>query len=266
MAGRAAVVRQRAGDPRALVGRAAARHDGEGKVRAIEAGGDPHGLPQPQARDDVRRDLRRRGGGRGHERLRAQPARRVGEAEVVRAEVVAPLRDAVRLVDHEQAHVRGLQRLGEARRREALGRDVEQAHLAGGGALHHGAVDPRVLLGVDHGGASRGHALQALDLVLHQGHERRDHHREVVAHQRRQLVAQRLARARGHDDEHVVRRAGARERPHGLRLARAEGLEAEERSQCGVGGVHGGRPTIAVGPAGTAAREPAFAMALRRRR
>ena len=65
------------------------------------------GLAQPQARDDVGRDLRRRRGGRGHERLRAQPARRVGEAEVVRAEVVAPLRDAVRLVDDEQPHARG---------------------------------------------------------------------------------------------------------------------------------------------------------------
>ena len=224
------------------------------------------GLAQPQARDDVRRDLRGRRGGRGHERPRAQPARRVGEAEVVRAEVVAPLRDAVRLVDDEQPHVRGLERLGEARRGEALGRDVEQAHLAGGGPLHHGAVGAGVLLGVDHGGAPRGHALEPLDLVLHQGHERRDDHRQVVSHQRRQLVAQRLPRAGGHDHEHVVRRAGTRQRPHGLGLPGAEGLEAEERSQCGVGGVHGGRPTIAARSAGTAPRGAACAMALRRRR
>ena len=246
------VVRERAGDPRALVGRAAARHHGEGQVRAIEAGGDPHRVAQPQARDDVRRDLRRRRGGRGHERLRAQPARRVGQAEVVRAEVVAPLRDAVRLVDDEQPDVRGL----AAPRRSPATRSARARCRAGAPrrrrpARSDGAVGPGVLLGVDHGGAPRGDALEPLDLVLHQGHERRDHHREVVAHQRRQLVAQRLARARGHDDEHVARRAGTRQRPHGLGLAGAEGLEAEERSQCGVGGVHGGRPTIAAAPAGT---------------
>ena len=240
MAGRAPSAAQRAGDPRALVGRAAARHDGEGQVRAIEPGGHPHRVAQPQARDDVGRDLRRRRRGRGHERLRAQPARRVGEAEVVRAEVVAPLRDAVRLVDDEQADAGGAQRLGEARRREALGRDVEQAHLTGGGPRQGGAIGRRVLLGVDDGRAPGSDPLEPLDLVLHQRHERRDHHGEVVAHERRQLVAERLARARGHDDEHVARRAGPRERLHGLGLSGAEGLEAEERSQCGVGGVHRG--------------------------
>ena len=172
--------------------------------------------------------------------MRAQPARRVGEAEVVRAEVVAPLRDAVRLVDDEQADAGGAQRLGEARRREALGRDVEQAHLTGGGPRQGGAIGRRVLLGVDDGRAPGSDPFEPLDLVLHERHERRDHHGEVVAHEGRQLVAERLARARGHDDEHVARRAGPRERLHGLGLSGAEGLEAEERSQCGVGGVHRG--------------------------
>ena len=215
-----AVVRQRGGDPRALVGRAAARHHGEGQVGAIEARGDAHRVAQPQARDDVGGDLRRRRGGRGDERLRAQPARRVGEAEVVRAEVVAPLRDAVRLVDDEQPDVRRAQRLGEARRREALRGDVEQAHLARGGARQRGAVGRRVLLGVDQRGAARGDALERLDLVLHERHERRDHHREVVADQRRQLVAQRLAGARGHDDEDVARRRRGRSPPARPRPAR----------------------------------------------
>ena len=176
-----AVLRQRGGQPRALVGRAAAGHHGEGEVGAIEAGGDAHRLAQPQARDDVGGDLRRRGGGRGDERLRAQPARRVGEAEVVGAEVVAPLRDAVRLVDDEQPDAGRAQRLGEARRGEALRRDVEQAHLAGGGARHGRAIDPGVLLGVDQRRAAGGDALERLDLVLHERHERRDHHGEVVA-------------------------------------------------------------------------------------
>ena len=52
------------------------------------------------------------------------------EPEVVGPEVVAPLGDAVRLVDHEQARRDRGHPLEEPRRREALGRHVEQAQLA----------------------------------------------------------------------------------------------------------------------------------------
>ena len=88
------------------------------------------GSRSPSRRDDVGRHLRRRGRRRGDDRLRPQPARRVGEPEVVGPEVVAPLRDAVRLVDHEQPDLRAAQALEEAGRGEALGRDVEQPHVA----------------------------------------------------------------------------------------------------------------------------------------
>ena len=46
--------------------------------------------------------------------------------------------------------------------------------------------------------------LQRLDLVLHQRDERRDDDRQVVADQRGQLVAERLARAGRHHDERVA--------------------------------------------------------------
>ena len=80
-----------------------ARHDAEREVRPVEARRDVHRLAQPEARHDVPRHLGRRGGRGGQDRLRAEPARRVGEPEVLRPEVVPPLRDAVRLVDHEEA-------------------------------------------------------------------------------------------------------------------------------------------------------------------
>ena len=54
------------------------------------------------------------------------------EAEVVGPEVVAPLRHAVRLVDDEQARRAPRGSARGSRRAEALGRDVEQAQLAGG--------------------------------------------------------------------------------------------------------------------------------------
>ena len=71
---------------------------------------------------------------------RAEPARRVGEPEVVGPEVVPPLRDAVRLVDHEQADPRLPDALEEAGRGEALGRDVEQPHVPGDRALDRAPV------------------------------------------------------------------------------------------------------------------------------
>ena len=69
------------------------------------------------------------------DRLGAEPARRVGEPEVVRAEVVPPLGHAVRLVDHEQPDLRLADALQEPGRGEPLGRDVEQPHVPGHRAL-----------------------------------------------------------------------------------------------------------------------------------
>ena len=123
--------------------------DREREVRAVEPRRHVHRLAQPEARHDVGRDLRRRGRRRGQDRLRAEPARRVGEPEVLGPEVVPPLGDAVRLVDHEQAELRVPDALQEPRRREPLGRDVQQPHLAGDGVLDRQPVRPRVLLRVD---------------------------------------------------------------------------------------------------------------------
>ena len=98
------------------------------------------GVVQTEAGDDVVGHLRRRRRGRGDDGLRAEPARRVGQAEVVRAEVVPPLGDAVRLVDHEQPDLGLPDPLEEARRREPLRGDVEQARAAADRAVERGAV------------------------------------------------------------------------------------------------------------------------------
>ena len=93
-------------------------------------------------------------------------------------------------------------------------------------AVERLAVQRGVLLRVDHrDGPGRG-ARERLHLVLHEGDERRDDERQVVAHQGGQLVAQRLARAGRHDDEDVPRRR-ADGRAHGLLLPGPEGLVAE---------------------------------------
>ena len=138
-----ALLGQGRGDPpghRLLVG---TRHDGVGQVRAVEPRRDVHRLAQPEpGLDDVPRHLGRGRGGGGDDGLRAEPARRVREPEVVRPEVVPPLGHAVRLVDHEQADPRLPQPFQEAGRGEPLRRDVQHAHPARDGAVRRPAGSP----------------------------------------------------------------------------------------------------------------------------
>ena len=204
------------------------RHDGERQVRAVEPGRDAHRIAQAEATDDVAGDLRRGGRRRGHDRLRPEPAGGVGEAEVVGPEVVPPLRHAVRLVDDEQADLGLPDPVEKAGRGEALGRDVEQPGVAGDRPVDRLAVGRGVLLGVDEADLARCPARERLDLILHQRDERGDDERQVGPHERGQLVTQRLARARGHDDQHVAPGHG---RLHRLALARPEGGEAEHLAQ-----------------------------------
>ena len=58
------------------------------------------------------------------------------DAQVARPEVVAPLADAVRLVDGEQRHADLAEALGRSAGVEPLGRDVEQLDLAAHRARH----------------------------------------------------------------------------------------------------------------------------------
>ncbi len=227
------------GQARRDVGGCAARNHGERQVRPVEAGRDADRLAQAQAPLDVGGDLRRRRGRRGDDRLCAEPARGVRQAEVVGPEVVPPLRDAVRLVDDEEADRHLAQRLEEAGRGEALRRDVEQPQLARPRAVQHPAVGVRVLLGVDERDRAADAALERLDLVLHQRDERRDDDRQVAAQQRRKLVAERLPGAGRHHDQDVAPREGA---GHRLRLTGAEVVEAEDLAQRAAGFLHRGRP------------------------
>ena len=137
-------------------------------------------------------DARRRGRRRGEDRPRFQTLRDLAELVVLGAEVVSPLAHAVRLVDDEQADV-PLELLADAGRPEPLRRDVEHPRLAVERAAERLGVLGAGALRVDQLGA----LAEALDLVLHERDERRDDERQrLVVLERRQLVAERLARRR----------------------------------------------------------------------
>ena len=145
-------------------------------------------------------------GGRGRQRDRgrlAQHPAEVSEAGVVGPEVVPPLADAVGLVDRQQLQPHRPDRLQEAAAAKAFGHDVDQLVLA----CRH-PVQARAQLGHRERAVDQRHrqpqGLELIDLVLHQGDQRRDHQRQAIEHQGGQLVAKALAAAGGHHAQTVL--------------------------------------------------------------
>ena len=125
--------------------------------------------------------------------------------EVVGAEIVAPLRDAVGFVEHPRSDLALTYGCLEGTAAQLLGRDVKERELP-----EPYAFENVVALGhgeetVQRGGetARPGLAVEVLDLVLHQRLKRRDDHGErsgpFVMDDCGQLVAERLA-ATGRQD------------------------------------------------------------------
>jgi hypothetical protein len=167
---------------------------------------------QRQLADDVDGDGRRRRGGERQHGRRAERSHDVGEAEVVRAEIVAPLAEAMRFVDDEQIDVRAGQLLAQLGAGELLRSGEEEL-----GAL---VADLRVRLpghvgrhrAIDLG---RGHAErdQLVVLVPHQRDQRRHDDRHPRQEERGQLIAERLAGAGRHHRQRVP--AGQHRIDHG---------------------------------------------------
>ena len=223
-----------AGDERRPLARDAAlaveREDVEGEVRAVEAGAHALGFPEAEPRDDLLRDLRRRGRGAGHRRRVAELADDRGEAQVVGAEVVAPLGHAVRLVDDEQRDRRAARsRCGRRSRRSARARRRRPCACAAADAVE------RLLVVRAAGEHHRGVAEvgQARALVAHERDQRRDDDGQIVAGERRQLVAEALAAAGRHDDERVAPLERGRRSPRAGRAGRWR-ARAAQSSDSGV--------------------------------
>ena len=206
-------------------------------VRPVEAGHEVPRVGQLQALRDL--GVGRRGGRRGEgDPGDVGPALvQHGQLEVVGPEVVAPLRHAVRLVDGEQRDPAAVEQVHRAGHPQSFRCEVEQVELAG----HEGRLDAaargRVLGRVEEAGPhpERG---QRVDLVLHQRDQRRDDDADPRAHERRDLIAQRLAAAGRHQHQRVAAR---HHRVDDLRLVAAElavpehAPEHVERRRSGVG-------------------------------
>ena len=133
---------------------------------------------------------------------RAAPssASSAADPEVLRPEVVPPLADAVRLVDGDQRALEVAQEPAEAVEGQALRRRVDEVE-APRRHLRHAAAH---LAGVERGREERRrHApgLERLHLIGHERDERRDDEGRAGQHRGGELVDQALAAARGRDQQ-----------------------------------------------------------------
>jgi len=142
----------------------------------------------------------------------------------------------VRLVHGEERDLAPGERGAEARVAEALRRDQHEIARAVGERGEHRLGLAGRQRRVEHARGAVPGSRQCVTLVAHQGHERGDHDREPAEREARQLVAERLARARRHHDERVAPREG---RLDGLLLPGPERFVPEQALQM-CGRVHPG--------------------------
>ena len=197
--------------------------DAVGEVVAIEAADDDGGVDKVEMADDVLSDATGGGGGEGHDGDAGKTIAERAELMVLRAEVVAPLRDAMGFVHDDAADVPGIGAVEEAREQETLGGGVEETLFTCVEGAEAGFGLGGVEGGIEEGGRDAGE-LEGINLVLHQGDEGRDDNGKAGFHDGWKLEAERLAAAGGEEGEDVA--AGER-LADDLFLAGAEGVEAE---------------------------------------
>ena len=196
-------------------------------VGTVEAGHEDARLAEAKAFDDLGARLRiGRGGERDARHIRKALVQH-GQLDVLGAEVVAPLRHAMRLVDGEQRQSRpflqAFQQVEKTPGHESFRRDVGDVDLAGQQGALDGRAFSRGLAGIQEGGGDAGF-LQRRDLILHKGDQRRDDDAGAASQQRRDLVAHGLAAARGHQHQTV---AAVRDVVDNLGLGAAKARVAE---------------------------------------
>jgi hypothetical protein len=198
----------------------------EDQVRAEEGAFEAVGLHHAELADDVADDPPRGRRREGEDRHPAQLGLEAAEPAVRRAEVVAPLGDAVRLVDDHERHADTGEEAPEAAL-QALGRHVDQLVLARAEPPHAVAALLELERGVDDGGAEAV-PHECVDLVLHERDERAHDEDRPGQDARRDLERQRLPRPRRHDADAVAAGEDGRD---DLLLARTEVVEAEDAGQ-----------------------------------
>ncbi len=173
------------------------------QVRPVETGDDHLGIAAEQPGDDVVTGDRVGGGRQRGDRHTGKGIPQPREVGVFRAEGGAPLRDAMRFVDGKQLRVQPGQRSQHLPGHQPFRRQIEQLCLAVTDAVPGGDVFVARQRGIDRLG---GDAVdpQRRNLVFHQRHQGRDHHRQPVHDERGHLIAKRFSRTCRHNSQQVA--------------------------------------------------------------
>ena len=141
--------------------------------------------------------------GAGQHSGTGQIADQFADLQIFGTEVMAPLADAVGLVDRDQGAVALTQERAETRESQPLGRGVNQLILPLADALHAAAqfVAFKGRCQVGRGDSALG---KGLDLVVHQREQRRHHQGGAGEQGSGQLVGQAFATASGRDQEQTA--------------------------------------------------------------
>ena len=167
------------------------------------------------------------GGCREGRQRHTKSAAQLADPQIIGAEIMPPLRDAMRLVHGNQADTDAPQHPHCRPGGEAFGRDVKELQATGFERL------PDLFglfLGIARGQRTGLDAYrpERAHLIPHQRNQRRDHHGHALAQKRRKLKAQGFTATGGHDRQHVF---AARDRVHDILLPGAEGIEPENIAQ-----------------------------------
>ena len=199
------------------------------QVGPHEGGADQVGRAEGQLLLDIFRHLRGGRSGQGNHRHAAPDLlAKLRNPQIIRPKVVSPLRDAVRLVHHQEADIHLLQAGLEDRGVQALGRHVEELVVTVDSVVQRDVDLPRRHARIDRQRLDAAPG-EVLHLVFHQRNQGRNDNRNPLPHQRRHLETEALAPARGQDGQRVPAR---QRRRNNLLLLGPEGVVPPISFQC----------------------------------
>ena len=152
------------------------------------------------------------------------------QSDVIGPEIVAPLADAVRLVDGKERYRQRPRPAGDISV-ETFRRDIKKFYSPAGHLFHHFAVEVVGVVRVD-GGGRYSVGAQGCHLIVHQRYQRRYDDSGPVGDQCWHLIAHRLSAPGRHQHESVAAAQGGCD---DFELARPETVVTVETAKKGLG-------------------------------
>ncbi len=173
------------------------------EILAVESADQQLRLSKAQHGNDVILYLSRgRGCERADHRSSVQLFDKRDDFQIAGPEILPPLGNAVGLVHCHHTDPGPLGKAGEVPGFQTLRGHIDDLIPAAHGVLH-GSLNLSLRQGAVDIGSMHSRLVQGLDLILHQGNQRGNHHRNARQHQRWDLVADGFSRSSRHDAQHV---------------------------------------------------------------